>query len=183
MAHGRIDAATVEWTPLKDDIRFRSEANYSRFEKVRLEDAVAPAGRVVVGVALCRWPNTNYHVSVKILTAEFNSTDATIRGPFTWHLPTEVNARSQLSVADADVSTASVLPSRRTATEPSNVQFGASSILKDLGQTVVPLVDTQAVDSMTPAPLRAIGFYHKGESGFGVFVGLQMSTIDVFEMM
>lgn len=58
------------------------------------------------------------------------------------------------------------------------IEFGASDVDADLGQTTVPYLDAQDVVSVPPVALSGAGLYHKGQAGFGGFVAPKLITYD-----
>lgn len=49
---------------------------------------------------------------------------------------------------------------------------------KDLGQSLVPFIDTQEVVTNPPMLLAGAGFYHKGRLNSGGFLGIKLFHYD-----
>lgn len=58
------------------------------------------------------------------------------------------------------------------------VEFGPTDMDADLGQTTVPYLDSQDVESIPPVALAGAGLFHKGQTGFGGFVAPKLFTYD-----
>lgn len=56
--------------------------------------------------------------------------------------------------------------------------FDSTSISKDAAQTTIPYIDAQKVAPNSGVWLTGIGLYHKGNVGYGGFVGFLVKTLD-----
>lgn len=86
--------------------------------------------------------------------------------------------RTEVKIESPDVPIRQFAPSSIDSTPNQFVQFTHTDFDKDAAQTTVPFFDAQPVVSAEPSPLSGAGIYHKGQSGFGGFVGLKIFTYD-----
>lgn len=86
--------------------------------------------------------------------------------------------RTQVHLIRPDVPTRTRSKSVPTTGNNQFIEFQASDIDADLGQTTVPFVDKQEVVSKPPVALSGAGLYHKGQDGFGGFVAPKLITYD-----
>ena len=56
------------------------------------------------------------------------------------------------------------------------VKFTNSDYEKDAGQSTVPFIDAQPVESANPVPLSGVGIFHKGRPKFGGFIAPRIFT-------
>lgn len=54
-----------------------------------------------------------------------------------------------------------------------------TDLKKDGGQTTIPFIDVQEVFTNPLTPLSGIGLYHKGQPGYGGFMGIKLLTYDI----
>lgn len=63
------------------------------------------------------------------------------------------------------------------------VSFEYSSFRKDVGQTTLPLLDAQPVETKPGAPLTGIGLFYKKSPGYGGFLALRIHTLNYGKYM
>ena len=61
------------------------------------------------------------------------------------------------------------------------VTFTITDMQKDGGQTTVPFIDTQEVVTNPPMPLAGAGLIHRGQEGYGGFLGLKLYTYHIVD--
>lgn len=59
------------------------------------------------------------------------------------------------------------------------IKFTISSLEKDGGQTTIPFIDTQEVNSRIATPLSGFGIDHKGSNDFGGYIAPKLLTYDL----
>lgn len=77
-----------------------------------------------------------------------------------------------------DLPTRSFVPSQPDSASGQFVEFKNSDFDRDAGQTTVPFIDIQNVESEIPTPLSGAGIYHKGKPYFGGFVAPKIISYD-----
>ncbi|KAK0175424.1 hypothetical protein PV327_009175 [Microctonus hyperodae] len=63
------------------------------------------------------------------------------------------------------------------------LRFTMSDKEKDFGQTTVPFIDIQPVETSPPAPLSGIGLFYKTEPGYGGFLALKLMTLNMTDVI
>lgn len=58
------------------------------------------------------------------------------------------------------------------------IKFNETSLWKDYGQTLIPLVDTQLVSSDPLTPLSGISLHIRGQENFGGFLAIKSYAYD-----
>lgn len=84
--------------------------------------------------------------------------------------------RSQVWLGKPDIPTRTLSKSVPTTQTNQYLEFGPTDIDADLGQTTVPYIDSQPVESIPPVALAGAGLYHKGQTGYGGFVAPKLFT-------
>ncbi|KAK0172157.1 hypothetical protein PV328_005507 [Microctonus aethiopoides] len=59
------------------------------------------------------------------------------------------------------------------------IKFYHSSVLKDGGQSTVPFIDAQPVETYPPFPLGGIGLFYRSKDGCGGYITPRIFTIDI----
>ena len=90
--------------------------------------------------------------------------------------------RKQIHLKDPDVPTRSREQSVVHDSYPDQyVDVTHTDINKDVAQKTVPFIDTQPVYLQIPTPLKGVGVYHKGQDGYGGFIGFKIIPYDFFD--
>ena len=88
--------------------------------------------------------------------------------------------RKQLRLrGELDVPTRTETPSWPDSETDTFVEFQASSVWRDASQTTIPFLDSQPVAPRPAVWLTGLGLYHKGQPGYGGFLGLRVATVDL----
>ena len=77
--------------------------------------------------------------------------------------------------------TESIKPNAPDSNDAQYVTFTITDMQKDVGQTTVPFIDTQEVVTNPPMPLGGAGLYHRGQEGYGGFIGLKLYTYNIVD--
>ena len=75
--------------------------------------------------------------------------------------------------------TNSIRPNEIDSNTAQYVTFTITDMQKDGGQTTVPFIDTQKVETNPPMPLAGAGLIHRGQEGYGGFLGLKLYTYNI----
>ncbi|XP_001601835.2 uncharacterized protein LOC100117668 isoform X2 [Nasonia vitripennis] len=87
--------------------------------------------------------------------------------------PNGLETRERLKLVNPDVPI--IMPEHNKITHNNRyVSFRMTNLRKDLGQTIVPFIDTQEIVTNPPMPLAGAGLYHKGRKHSGGFLGIQL---------
>lgn len=85
-----------------------------------------------------------------------------------------VSHRSGLDLEDHDLPDPKV-ESNKVVTNK-YLKFSTSSMLNDVGQTTIPLLDTQNVTSPKPTPMSGAGLYFKYTGKYAGYIGIKLRT-------
>ncbi|KAK0078769.1 hypothetical protein PV325_002122 [Microctonus aethiopoides] len=179
---------------------------------VNLDDAYAEPGRVVTGVRFVLFEDhyrmkrpwyitlndTGRSVGLAIKMTPFNFTtgklnpdpvqtfysqpDNTIDVPEIAPNVYRFPARQEIYLEDLDVPTKSK-NSKPVSQDRNYVRFTMSDKFKDFGQTTVPFIDIQPVETSPPSPLSGIGLFLKKESGYGGFLAFKLMTLNMSDVI
>lgn len=183
---GRVDPRTVEWRPVEplhiDKFHIKEGRDYHTmsYEKreLDLDDVIVPTSHIVTGV---KWRMVGAHLNLEVLAAPVNWTAGHLIRPQEksfWVSSDLTLARQKVVIIDPDLPTRQTQPSQVDSHSDMYVEFTNSDMEKDAGQSTVPYLDTQIVSNEPPAPLSGVGLYHKGQRGYGGYVGPKVITYD-----
>ena len=193
LGRGTVNASTLAWKAVDEVIVPRASMDLAqdgpgyatlRYEErsLDLDDLTAPDGHVVTGVRLRK---IGGHLNLEVQTSPIDFATGTIDAARSVWLANdktpaaEDQPRSKLLLVSPDVPTRSSVQSVPDSQAEQYVDFQASSIDKDVGQTTVPFLDAQPVVPQSPSWLTGVGIYHKGQLGYGGYVALRLSTLNV----
>lgn len=91
--------------------------------------------------------------------------------------------RTKINLDNTNVPTRSAAPSEVDSTNDQYIEFTHTGFDTDAAQTTVPYFDAQPVIPEYPIPLSGAGLYHKGQKGYGGFVGIKLITYDYSQNM
>ena len=197
LPRGAVNASTLQWKTV-DPIQIPSYKldsledgpNYVtlRYEErsLDLDDLTAPDGHVITGV---RFRKLGGHLNLEIQVSPINFTTGLIDPTrATWvsndNTPaSEGKPRTKLSLTSSDISTRSSLPSVPDSQPEQYIEFQASSLDKDVSQTTVPFLDAQPVSPTPSMWITGVGIYHKGQPGYGGYIGFRLATLNVTDYL
>lgn len=152
-----------------------------QYRAIDLDDVNAPDGHVVTGVS---FRNLGGHVNfeVEVTPISFQTGEMAVDKSY-WisndNTPANYEKpRTRVNIYDPDVPTRSARPSWPDSTTDTYIQFCESSMNKDASQLTVPFLDAQPVAPEPAIWLTGVGLYHKGQYGYGGFVGVRVRTMD-----
>lgn len=88
---------------------------------------------------------------------------------------------SEIQIKDNDSPTNVIGESVDLSHSGQYVTLQRSGLNADVGQSTIPFIDKQLVQTYPPAPLSGAGIYHKGRKGSGGFIGLKVFTYNYEE--
>lgn len=188
---GAINTSTLEWLPLDDynvsDADIRNDYDYHTLSpdsrSLDLDEIVANAtDQVVTGV---RFRIINKHLNLEVRFTPFNFSTGLLVEPQTMSFWMGNNnshvdgKRQKLVLKEADLPTASEMPSLPLSQTNQYMDFVSSSRQKDVAQNTLPFIDIQEVVPHPAVPLSGLGIFHKGRSGYGGFFAPKVVTYDL----
>lgn len=187
---GYVNASTVEWKPIKSTINITRDVENRDYMKlswerrsVDLDDLRAPDGHVVTGVTFRK---LGEHLNMEMQVTPIAARTAKL-SPTKGYWISNDNTPSALSSprqqlrlqGEQDVPTRTELPSWPDSKTDTFIEFEASSVWRDVSQTTLPFLDSQAVAPRPAVWLTGLGLYHKGQPAYGGFLGLRVETVDL----
>jgi len=147
---------------------------------VDLDSLVAPPGQVLTGVKLRRLGG---HLNLEIQATPVKFREGKLLPDrSTWigndNTPATDKPRTFVPIIMPDVPTKLQGQNKVDSTTDQYLQFDATSAHKDVSQTTIPFIDAQPVSPKPSTWLSGAGLYHKGQVGFGGFLGLKVSSYD-----
>lgn len=190
---GYVNASTVAWKPVADykllDRGIRRDIDYHTLTADRRAvdlDTLHGVGNTVLTGLRFKVYGRNMKLETQFTEMDFatgklKTTEADNVGTY-WEANDKTpyskgERRTELHLQNPDVpilSKSSEIDSR----DNQFIRFTHSDVDKDVAQTTVPYLDAQDVVSKVPVPLSGAGIYHKGQKGFGGFIGLKLVTYD-----
>lgn len=173
------DPFAVTDTDVIEDIDYATLTYENR--AINLDDLILPQGKVVTGVRFKR-NDTTGHLTLEIRATDFDySTGRLLNITYNpWHknvdggqVEIEIpKKRNPLRYIVTDLYTPQLIPN-------AYVKFGPSDIDYDVGQTTVPFIETNPLESRNPTPLGGIGLTYKsaGDETAG-FIALKTFIYD-----
>ncbi|XP_015122385.1 uncharacterized protein LOC107044849 [Diachasma alloeum] len=152
------------------------------YNYIDLDDIIEHQDSIVTGVkfGLTSSCAGEKHVKLQLEYTKFNFSSGELtsrdgsRSSSTCH-------NQKINIADTDSPLNQNKPrDQNTVDSGSNtyVSFGWSSFKRDVGQTTLPLLDAQPVETNPPAPLSGAGLFHKSSPGYGGFLALKINTLN-----
>jgi len=190
LEEGGIDDSSREWVrPLEireTDSNMLVANNSAVFtmsyeqRAVDLDSLVAPPGQVLTGVKLRRLGG---HLNLEIQATPVKFREGKLLPDrSTWigndNTPATDKPRTFVPIIMPDVPTKLQGQNKVDSTTDQYLQFDATSAHKDVSQTTIPFIDAQPVSPKPSTWLSGAGLYHKGQVGFGGFLGLKVSSYD-----
>jgi len=190
LEEGGIDDSSREWVkPLEireTDSNLLVANNSAVFtmsyeqRAVDLDSLVAPPGQVLTGVKLRRLGG---HLNLEIQATPVKFREGKLLPDrSTWigndNTPATDKPRTFVPIIMPDVPTKLQGQNKVDSTTDQYLQFDATSAHKDVSQTTIPFIDAQPVSPKPSTWLSGAGLYHKGQVGFGGFLGLKVSSYD-----
>lgn len=190
MPRGTIDQSTLQWKRISNfsllDRGIRNGIDYHTMSWERraidLDDLIAPPSHLVTGLRF-RMVGTHMNLEMRQTEFDFASGKLDLDTPSVWksndNTDSSAERRTPVKLIKPDVPTLSRARSVRTSKTNQYVEFTHTDMDKDVGQTTVPFLDAQDVISIPAVPLSGVGLYHKGQPGYGGFVGLEIFSYNI----
>ncbi|XP_065556132.1 uncharacterized protein LOC136024620 isoform X2 [Artemia franciscana] len=192
LPRGSVNASSMQWRPVEpitpnDDStalinKYSDYATLTYEERaLDLDHLMAPQGHVVIGL---RFRRLGGHINLEMQVAPIEFFNGWVDyGSAVWigndNTPASEESRKQVQLHNPD--TPLRTPSRplEDAGDNEYVEFQASSIEKDVGQTTIPFLDAQAVIPQPPMWITGIALVHKGNPGYGGYVAFKVATYNM----
>jgi len=140
----------------------------------------APEGHVLTGVKL-RALGGHLNLEIQVTPIKFKTGDL-MADRSTWiandNTPATSRPRTLVPIIMPDIPTKLQGQNVVDTTTDQFIQFDATSAHKDVSQTTIPFIDAQAVAPQPATWLAGAGLYHKGQVGYGGFLGFSVSSYD-----
>jgi hypothetical protein len=140
----------------------------------------APVGQVVTGLKL-RLLGGHLNLVIQATPIVF-STGKLLKDHSAWigndYTPVAFDQRQSVGINDPDIPTKWAGKSRIDTGNNQYILFDATSAKKDVMQTTIPFIDIQSVSTAPGSWMSGAGLYHKGEIGYGGYVGVLLKTFD-----
>jgi len=190
LEEGGIEESSREWVkPLEIDETDsnRLAANTSAvftmsYEQraVDLDSLEASPGQVLTGIKLRKLGG---HLNLEIQTTPVKFREGKLLSDrSTWigndNTPATDKPRTFVPIIMPDVPTKLSGRNKVDSTHDEYLQFDATSAHKDVSQTTIPFIDSQPVSPRPSTWLAGAGLYHKGQVGYGGFLGLKVLSYD-----
>jgi len=190
LPEGGIDETTRAWVAPKE-IAFSDLNNLTAntaevftmsYEQRAMDMDVlqAPEGHVLTGVKL-RKLGGHLNLEIQVTPILFRGGDLQADRS-TWiandNTPATGSPRTLVPIIQPDIPTKLLNRNHVDTRTDQFIQFDATSANKDVSQTTIPFIDGQDVAPQPATWLSGAGLYHKGQVGYGGFVGFSVSTYD-----
>ncbi|CAH1116052.1 unnamed protein product [Phaedon cochleariae] len=188
---GRIDINTVHWVPVEEykitDSKIFNGQDYHTFtwEKraLDLDDLEADPGYILTGI---RFKEIGSHLNFEIYVTKFDFDTGKLINPQSTSIwkdnpntdSSRSNPRTKVHLNQPDIPIRSPSPSVPDSRSDQYIEFTNSDLDRDAGQTTVPFLDAQKLESLQAVPLSGAGVFHKGRPFFGGFVTPKLITYD-----
>jgi len=190
LPEGGIDDSTRAWVPtpeigspeVESLARNTSAVFTMSYEQraVDLDTLAAPEGHVLTGVRLRRLGG-HLNLEIQVTPMKFRAGEL-VKDRSTWiandNTPATSRPRVFLPIIQPDIPTRLQGQNSVSSSTDQFIQFDATSAHKDVSQTTVPFIDGQDVRPQPSSWLAGAGLYHKGQVGYGGFLGLKVSSYD-----
>jgi len=190
LPEGGIDESTRSWTSSQEiahsdvgNLTKNTGAVYTMSYEQRsvdLDTLVAPEGHVLTGIKL-RNIGGHLNLEIQVTPMDFTTGNA-LSDRSTWiandNTPATLSPRTLVPIIMPDVPTKWHGQNKVDSTTDQFIQFDSTSAHEDVAQTTIPFIDSQSVAPNPATWLSGAGLYHKGQIGYGGFLGLKVSTYD-----
>jgi len=189
LPEGGIDETTRAWVAPKeiafsdlDNLIANPNVFTMSYEKraMDMDELQAPEGHVLTGVKL-RALGGHLNLEIRVTPIKFQKGDL-MADRSTWigndNTPATSSPRTLVPIIQPDIPTKLLNRNQVDTRTDQFIQFDATSAHKDVSQTTIPFIDAQPVTPQPGTWLSGAGLYHKGQVGFGGFVGLSVASYD-----
>lgn len=140
-----------------------------------------PIGHVVTGLKL---RSLGGHLNLEIQATPISFSSGKLLGDrSTWlgndNTPATVDQRRPVNIVSPDIPTRFAGKSKIDTGHNQYILFDATAAAKDVMQTTIPFIDSQSVSPTPGSWISGAGLYHKGEIGYGGYVGILLKTYDI----
>lgn len=135
---------------------------------VNLDTVIVPEGKVVTGI---RFRVIDGALTLQVRGTEFDFTTGKLRNlENSYWFAAGAKERTEIILENPDIPIESKAKSIPILATNKYIKFGPSDLVKDAGQTTVPFIDSQLVESPNPVPLSGVGLYFKTYEQSGGFI-------------
>ncbi|CAL4125405.1 unnamed protein product [Meganyctiphanes norvegica] len=192
LPQGQVNTTTLEWQQVEQiNVHSSSHQDGLHFKKLSFEyrtmdlDTLTGLNNHVVTGIRFRSLEKRMHIEIQVNPINFTTGEIeAFNGVWVNNgndMENITAGRGEITVADSDIPTRYNGATQITAEDNSYIEFGQSSLHKDISQSTVPFFDAQKVSPIQPAWLSGVGIYHKSREGTGGFLGLQVLTYNISE--
>lgn len=190
LPEGGIDETTRAWVA-PAEIAYTDLANLTantasvftmsyEHRAVDLDSLAAPGGHVLTGIKL-RSLGGHLNLEIQVTPVKFQTGDLSTDRSL-WiandNTPATSQPRTFLPIIMPDIPTKLRGRNEILSSTDQFIQFDSTSAYKDVGQTTIPFIDGQTVSPTPGTWLSGAGLYHKGQVGYGGFLGLSVASYD-----
>jgi len=189
LPEGGIDETTRTWVAPKEiafsdleNLRANTDVFTMSYENraMDMDTLQAPEGHVLTGVKL-RSLGGHLNLEIRVTPIKFQKGDL-LADRSTWigndNTPATSSPRTLVPIIQPDIPTKLLNRNHVDTRTDQFIQFDATSAHKDVSQTTIPFIDAQPVAPQPSTWLSGAGLYHKGQVGFGGFVGWSLASYD-----
>ncbi|CAG9812536.1 unnamed protein product [Phaedon cochleariae] len=191
MERGRVDISTVHWVPVEGykitDRKIYNHQDYHTFtwenRALDLDDLEAGPGYILTGI---RFKEIGSHLNLEIYVTEFDFDTGKLVNPRSTSVwkdnpntdSSNSNPRTKVHLNQPDIPIRSPSPSVPDSWSDQYIEFTNTDLNRDAGQTTVPFLDAQKLESLQAVPLSGAGLFHKGGPFSGGFITPKLITYD-----
>ncbi|KAF7989964.1 hypothetical protein HCN44_008638 [Aphidius gifuensis] len=158
---------------------------------INLDDITVPPGHVVIGAKLNKSEAVDDKdldvLELVVLSMEFNIYTGKLDNSQPHHTSATKfmmkklghTKRQMINLANARNPITMQGKNDGLSAPHSKLRFRVTDKVKDIGQSIVPFIDIQEINSELPVPLSSVGLYHRGSTGSGGFIGLKFQSYDI----
>uniref|UniRef100_A0A0C9QGU1 PepT protein n=1 Tax=Fopius arisanus TaxID=64838 RepID=A0A0C9QGU1_9HYME len=168
----------------KDFVVLSSDYNY-----IDLDDIFEnrPETEIITGIkfSLSDYCAEGRHVKLQLEYAKFNFTSGELTTTEGFQSPSTCHSR-RVNMVNLDSPLNQRKPRDQNTPDfklNSYVRFGWTNFKKDVGQTTIPLLDAQPVETKPSAPLTGIELFYKSSPGYGGFLAFKIRTLNYAKYM
>ncbi|XP_049817673.1 uncharacterized protein LOC109609294 [Aethina tumida] len=185
LKNGRININSLEWKPVEDysvtDSHKSKDLDYFKLHynrrSIDLDDLHVDKGYVVTGVRF-RLDDMKRRLKLEIGMTPYNASIGLLTRNIQKWQHNSRRAEKRINLKNSDLPTKS-FHSTKLSGSNEYITFTHSDLHKDVAQSTIPFIDSQAVAPRNPTPLAGIGIFHKREEGFGGFIAPKVFTFNI----
>ncbi|KAK0097704.1 hypothetical protein PV326_014330 [Microctonus aethiopoides] len=167
------------------NVKFHYEPLRHDLKSIYLDDIIVPANTVVTGVKFIVVNNSAFMLQVygtpfDYATGKLNISGSAWFNALNYPLNPKDYERKRIEI-NINESDDPIRSSQFKYDRESNkfIKFIHTDVRKDAGQTTIPLLDSQAVETKPSFPLGGIGLSFRGRDGYGGYISPRIYTLDI----